>query len=157
MILYRKKSVTIETITFDDLVAHGIASGGNVVNGMPWSVAYAGQPIKHESDDCYLIPALEGTVKMTRGDMLITGVKGEIYPCKGDIFDATYESAAATSVGASMNFGQALAAIKAGCRITRAGWNGKGMAVELAPATTAMNTFMTIQNVNGSISTWVSS
>jgi len=26
-----------------------------------------------------------------RGDMLITGVKGELYPCKPDIFEATYE------------------------------------------------------------------
>jgi hypothetical protein len=28
---------------------------------------------------------------MTPNDMLITGVKGEIYPCKKDIFEATYE------------------------------------------------------------------
>jgi hypothetical protein len=32
-------------------------------------------------------------MKMGRGDMLITGVKGEIYPCKKDIFEATYEPA----------------------------------------------------------------
>lgn len=30
-------------------------------------------------------------MKMGRDDMLITGVKGEIYPCKRDIFEATYE------------------------------------------------------------------
>ena len=30
-------------------------------------------------------------MRFNRGDMLITGVKGEIYPCKRDIFDATYE------------------------------------------------------------------
>ena len=30
-------------------------------------------------------------MKMMRGDMLITGVAGEIYPCKPDIFEATYE------------------------------------------------------------------
>ncbi len=29
-------------------------------------------------------------MKFNRGDMLITGVKGEIYPCKMDIFQATY-------------------------------------------------------------------
>jgi hypothetical protein len=28
---------------------------------------------------------------MTREDMLIIGVKGEIYPCKKDIFEATYD------------------------------------------------------------------
>jgi hypothetical protein len=90
---FRKKPVVIEAITFDELVAHGIAVGGNVVNGMPWSFNYAGHPITHENNDCYLIPTLEGAMKMGRDDMLITGVKGEIYPCKRDIFDATYEPA----------------------------------------------------------------
>jgi hypothetical protein len=90
---YRKKPVVIEAITFDELVAHGVASGANVVGGMPWSFAYQGQPITHETDDCYLIPTLEGTMRFERGDMLITGVAGEIYPCKAAIFAATYEPA----------------------------------------------------------------
>lgn len=93
MTQYRKKPVVITAITFDQLVAHGIAAGGNVVNGMPWSFTYNGHPITHENDDCYLIPTLEGTMKMGRDDMLITGVKGEIYPCKRGIFAATYEPA----------------------------------------------------------------
>lgn len=88
---YRKKPVVIEAITFDELVAYGIAQGVPLNNGMPWSFDYQGQHITHENDDCYLIPTLEGTMKMSRGDMLITGVKGEIYPCRGDIFAATYE------------------------------------------------------------------
>ena len=90
---YRKKPVVVEAITFAELVEHGKANGANIVNGMPWSWNYAGHPITHENDECYLIPTLEGTMKMTPGDMLITGVKGEIYPCKWDIFAATYESA----------------------------------------------------------------
>lgn len=91
MTLFRKKPVVVTAITFDQLVAHGIAAGGNVVNGMPWSFQYNGHPITHENDDCYLIPTLEGVMKMGRDDMLITGVKGEIYPCKREIFDATYD------------------------------------------------------------------
>lgn len=90
---FRKKPVVITAITFDQLVAHGIAAGGNVVNGVPWSFTYAGHAITHENDDCYLIPTLAGTMKVGRDDMLITGVKGEIYPCKRDIFAATYEAA----------------------------------------------------------------
>ena len=92
MARYRKKPVEIEAITFDELVEHGKAVGGNIVNGMPWSFDYAGHPLTHENDNCYLIPTLEGTLRMTRGDMLITGVKGEIYPCKLDIFQSTYEA-----------------------------------------------------------------
>lgn len=91
MTQFRKKPVVITAINFAQLVAHGIAAGGNVVNGMPWSFTYAGHAITHENDDCYLIPTLEGTMKMGRDDMLITGVKGEIYPCKRDIFEATYD------------------------------------------------------------------
>jgi len=93
MAKYTNKPVTIEAITFDELVAHGRANGANIVNGMPWSFTYQGQPITHENDDCYLIPTLEGTMKFNRGEMLITGVKGEIYPCKPDIFHATYDKA----------------------------------------------------------------
>lgn len=91
MAQYRKKPVVIEAITFDELVEYGKANGGNIVNGMPWSFDYQGQPITHETDNCYLIPTLEGVMRFERGEMLITGVKGEIYPCKPDIFEATYE------------------------------------------------------------------
>jgi len=66
---YRKKPVVIEAITFDELVRHGIDSGGNIVRGMPWSFQYQGHPITHENDDCYLIPTLEGTMKIGRDDM----------------------------------------------------------------------------------------
>ena len=90
---FRKKPEVVEAITFDELVAHGIATGANIVNGMPWSFSYAGHPITHENDRAYCIPTLEGTMLMTPDDMLITGVKGEIYPCKRDIFAATYEPA----------------------------------------------------------------
>jgi hypothetical protein len=88
---YRKKPEVIEAITFDELVEYGKANGANIVNDMPWSFNYKGQHITHENDDCYIIPTLEGSMKFMRGEMLITGVKGEIYPCKPDIFAATYD------------------------------------------------------------------
>jgi hypothetical protein len=37
------------------------------------------------------IPTLEGTMCANPGDWIIKGVKGEFYPCKPDIFAATYE------------------------------------------------------------------
>ena len=37
------------------------------------------------------IQTLEGTHRITWGDWIIQGVQGEIYPCKPDIFEATYE------------------------------------------------------------------
>lgn len=36
------------------------------------------------------IHALEGDMTAMPGDYIIKGIKGEIYPCKADIFDATY-------------------------------------------------------------------
>jgi len=38
-----------------------------------------------------LIPTLEGTMRAEIGDWIIRGIKGEFYPCKPDIFEATYE------------------------------------------------------------------
>lgn len=88
---FRKKPVVIEAITFAELVQHGLENTTNVVNGMPWSFEYEGHPITHENDQCYLIPSLEGAMFFTPDDMLITGVNGEIYPCKRDIFEKTYD------------------------------------------------------------------
>ena len=42
-------------------------------------------------DEEFEVETLEGTMRGNAGDYLICGVKGEHYPCKPDIFDATYE------------------------------------------------------------------
>ena len=42
------------------------------------------------TEECY-IETLEGTMKANKGDFIITGVNGEKYPCKADIFWKTYE------------------------------------------------------------------
>ena len=92
---YRKKPVVVEAITFDQLVEYGKEyykeRGYELIKGMPWRFVYAEHGITHENDDCYLVSTLEGTMRFNRGDMLITGVAGEIYPCRLDIFDKTYE------------------------------------------------------------------
>lgn len=90
---YRKKPVVIEAITFDEFVKFGIEHANSLVDGVPWNFEYNGHPVTHASDDCYLIPTLEGEMLFTRDDMLITGVNGEIYPYKKDIFEKTYELA----------------------------------------------------------------
>lgn len=38
-----------------------------------------------------IVLTLEGEMQANRGDWIIRGVKGEFYPCKPDIFEATYE------------------------------------------------------------------
>ncbi len=90
---FRTKPVVVEAITFEELVEHGIASGGNVVDGMPWSFAYQGQPITHENNDCYLVTVLGVTTRFNRGDMLVTRANGSMYPCPRDIFAMTFEPA----------------------------------------------------------------
>ncbi len=42
-------------------------------------------------DGCIYIQTLEGEMKADVGDWIIRGVKGEFYPCKPGIFEATYE------------------------------------------------------------------
>lgn len=60
-----------------------------------------------------------------------------------------------------MNFGQVLEALKHGSKIARAGWNGKGMYVQLNEARdfefSEINQFLTIKNVRNSFDTWVPS
>ncbi len=38
-----------------------------------------------------VILTLEGPLRITEGDLIITGIRGEKYPCKTHIFDDTYE------------------------------------------------------------------
>lgn len=53
-----------------------------------WSVSSAGG-----HDGMWIINTLEGEMACRSGDYVIKGVAGEFYPCKPDIFAATYEPA----------------------------------------------------------------
>jgi len=91
---YRKKPVVIEAMLW---------VGDNVDEAL----VFVGDPSKlpQAPDDPHVspglghtpglgtldIPTLEGTMTASPGDWIIKGVKGEFYPCKPDIFDATYE------------------------------------------------------------------
>ena len=48
--------------------------------------------IKQTGQDTLAISTLEGTMQARLGDWIIKGVAGEFYPCKPDIFAATYEA-----------------------------------------------------------------
>ena len=45
----------------------------------------------YQTDQELIIHTLEGDMKASPGDWIITGVNGEQYPCKPDIFEKTYE------------------------------------------------------------------
>ena len=91
MAKFKKIPIVIEAVTFDEFIEYGKENSDNIVNGMPWSFHYNLHPVTHQTDTCYLIKTLEGVMNFTPEDMLITGIKGEIYPCKKDIFEKTYE------------------------------------------------------------------
>ncbi|CCL24708.1 hypothetical protein [Clostridioides difficile] len=46
----------------------------------------------YQTDIEFIIQTLEGPLKASIGDWIITGVRGEQYPCKPDIFEKTYEA-----------------------------------------------------------------
>ena len=58
-------------------------------------IAWAGGAVREEpSKDVRLrIATLEGEMIASVGDWIIRGVKGEFYPCKPDVFAASYELA----------------------------------------------------------------
>jgi hypothetical protein len=45
----------------------------------------------YKTDKEMIIPTLEGPLRAAPGDWIITGLRGEQYPCKPDIFEKTYE------------------------------------------------------------------
>lgn len=48
-------------------------------------------PFDHDHKTMADITTPEGVMRAEHGDYVIKGVKGEIYPCKADIFEITYE------------------------------------------------------------------
>lgn len=83
---YRKKPAVIEAIKYQ-------AELGNnrVMNWLSLHGANVTNWLFHDGE--ITIPALEGNMKAVDGDFIIKGVKGEFYPCKPDIFEASYEPA----------------------------------------------------------------
>ncbi len=83
MAKYRKKPVVIEAEQwFPDKTVDGVKGpfiSKSYLNDEPVTAEYG------------LIQTLEGTFVCSPGDWIITGVKGEKYPCKPDIFSVTYE------------------------------------------------------------------
>ena len=81
---YRKKPVTINAwrLPMSDAASRAFGDDPNIIfkceNG---AIVEA------------IISTLEGTMTASNGDWIIRGVKGELYPCKPDIFEATYEIA----------------------------------------------------------------
>lgn len=76
---YRKKPVIIDAVQWTGSNLSEIAD----LIGRADNVFVAGNTIK--------IKTLEGVMVASPGDWIIIGVKKEIYPCKPDIFSATYE------------------------------------------------------------------
>lgn len=79
---FRKKPVVIDAVLWD-------GAAGTLFPLAPFENASA--PPEVLEDRRLAITTLEGTMIADIGDWVIKGVKGEIYPCKPDIFEATYE------------------------------------------------------------------
>lgn len=45
----------------------------------------------YQTDEHLIIQTLEGPLHASPGDYIITGIRGEKYPCKPDVFHKTYE------------------------------------------------------------------
>lgn len=94
---YRKKPVVIEAMQFDGskAAAEAICRWANdekhrAPEDDPWAdfTHRTGDPAEQVDD--LLIHTLEGSMTVAKGDFVICGVAHEFYPCKPDIFAATY-------------------------------------------------------------------
>lgn len=85
---YRKRPVVVDAILVSDAVALATKSWKE----LPYWLA-----VQYEQGNVVFlknevsINTLEGTMKADKDDWIIRGVQGEIYPCKPDIFEATYD------------------------------------------------------------------
>jgi hypothetical protein len=88
-IAWRKKPVEIEARQLNYANRYDVAAwcGGEAQEAAPSGSVYAPGLLS--------IGTLEGTMWANGGDWIIKGVQGEFYPCKPDIFAATYEPAVA--------------------------------------------------------------
>ncbi|WP_341719966.1 hypothetical protein QQG74_09770 [Micromonospora sp. FIMYZ51] len=95
-IKFRKKPIEVEAMQLiDDL--------GNHMTVANWVKENGGEVFVPPLAPCLYIETLEGRMRADIGDYVIRGVKGEFYPCKGDIFEATYERVAADGSGVSVS------------------------------------------------------
>lgn len=85
--MYRKKPVVIEAFQWQPKL--------KPEDCPHWFMNWIGQSIDQFdlSTGNVVIPTLEGNMTAIPGDWIIRGIKGEMYPCKPDIFEATYEPA----------------------------------------------------------------
>lgn len=103
---FRKKPVTVEARLFDG----SWASGQPILAWMsesswPSDMSLPRWSDVRESTGHLYIPTLEGEMTASAGDWIIKGVQGEFYPCKPEIFTATYDAViteAVDSFGMSM-------------------------------------------------------
>jgi len=96
---FRKKPLVIEAVqlrwdTWSEM--YEFADMGKLEDGKPEEcyVDAAGHALPKGSESLSMglhIPTLEGLMLALEGDWVIRGVKGELYACKPDVFEATYE------------------------------------------------------------------
>ena len=76
-----KKPVVIEAIQYDGINITEVESFVGAKLPTVWL---------YVEDTQLVIPILEGNMKVSKGDYIIKGIKGEFYPCKPDVFKSTY-------------------------------------------------------------------
>lgn len=100
VVQYRKRPVVIEAMRFDGTKSSAAAictwaNDGDVNKGYEDpTITYSTRGDRPGEAFDMVIWTLEGDMTASPGDWIIKGVKGEFYPCKPDIFAATYEPAA---------------------------------------------------------------
>ncbi|MFK4801640.1 hypothetical protein ACI3K5_23535 [Streptomyces sp. MPA0124] len=89
MARYRKKPVEIEAVRYDGTNRNEVAAFmGRLGKVEERKLPGPGRGMH----DGIVIHTLEGDMTASVGDWIIRGVQGEFYPCKPDIFAATYEA-----------------------------------------------------------------
>lgn len=87
---YKKKEPIVEAITFAELIQHGVDSGAQLVNGMPWSFEYKGYPVTMENDSLYFV-SVNGVLQSIASDEVIVIDGDEVDVITKSYFEKKYE------------------------------------------------------------------
>jgi len=88
---YRKKPVIVEAFQLEQRMLNWPEWAHEALTENIITSHNMGKFFKPKEKSCLVIRTLEGDHMALLGDYIIKGVRGEIYPCKPDIFEMTYE------------------------------------------------------------------
>ena len=93
MAKYKRKQTEVEAVNWDEFIEYGKEQADDLIEGMPWSFNYKGNPVTHENDQQYYITSSVGggSYYMEPRKMLVMYDDGSVNTLSEFHFNQFYE------------------------------------------------------------------